>query len=45
MAGTSSWRSRALVVSLLVLFGALLVPVATASVETFHRFEVDATAN
>jgi hypothetical protein len=45
MAGTSTWRSRAFVVALLVLFGALLVPVATAAVETFHRFEVDATAN
>jgi hypothetical protein len=33
------------VVAFLVLVGALLVPVATASVETFHRFEVDATAN
>jgi hypothetical protein len=45
MSSTSSWRSRAFVVAFLVLFGALLVPVATASVETFHRFEVDATAN
>jgi hypothetical protein len=45
MAGTSSWRSRAFVVALFVLFGALLVPVATASVETFHRFEIDAIAN
>jgi hypothetical protein len=45
MAGTSSWRWRAFVVALLVLVGAVLVPVATASVETFHRFEVDATAN
>jgi hypothetical protein len=45
MARTSSWRSRAFVVAFLVLVGALLVPVATASVETFHRFEVDATAN
>jgi hypothetical protein len=45
MARTFSWRSRAFVVALLVLVGALLVPVATASVETFHRFEVDATAN
>jgi hypothetical protein len=33
------------VVAFLVLLGALLVPAATASVETFHRFEVDATAN
>jgi hypothetical protein len=45
MAGTSSWRSRAFVVAFLVLVGALLVPVATASVETFHRFEIDAIAN
>jgi hypothetical protein len=33
------------VVAFLVLVGALLVPVATASVETFHRFEIDAIAN
>jgi hypothetical protein len=45
MARRSSWRSRAFVVAFLVLIGALLVPAATASVETFHRFEVDATAN
>ena len=45
MAGTSSWRSRAFVVALFVFVGALLVPVATASVETLHRFEVDAIAN
>jgi hypothetical protein len=45
MACTSSWRSRAFVVAFLVLVGALLVPVATASVETFHRFEIDAIAN
>ena len=45
MAGTSSWRSRAFVVAFLVLVGALLAPVATASVETFHRFEIDAIAN
>jgi hypothetical protein len=45
MARTSSWRSRSFVVAFLVLVGALLVPVATASLETFHRFEVDATAN
>jgi hypothetical protein len=45
MARTSSWRSRAFVVVFLVLAGALLVPVATASVETFHRFEIDAIAN
>ena len=45
MARTSSWRSRAFVVAFLVLVGALLVPVATASVETFHRFEIDAIAN
>jgi hypothetical protein len=45
MASTSSWRSRAFVVAFLVLVGALLVPAATASVETFHRFEIDAIAN
>jgi hypothetical protein len=45
MARTSSWRSRAFLVALFVLVGALLVPVATASVETFHRFEIDAIAN
>jgi hypothetical protein len=45
MARTSSWRSRAFVVAFLVLVGALLVPVAPASVETFHRFEIDAIAN
>jgi hypothetical protein len=45
MAGTSSWQARAFVVAFLVLVGALLVPVATASVETFHRFEIDAIAN
>jgi hypothetical protein len=45
MARTSSWRSRAFVVALVLLVGVLLVPVATASVETFHRFEIDAIAN
>lgn len=45
MARTSSWRSRAFVVAFVLLVGALLVPVATASVETFHRFEIDAIAN
>jgi hypothetical protein len=34
------------VIALLALLGALAVPAAaTADVETFHRFEVDATAN
>jgi hypothetical protein len=42
----SSWRSRASVIAFVVLLGALAVPVAAmADVETFHRFEVDATAN
>jgi len=39
-------RSRALAIAFLALAAALLVPVsATAATETFHRFEVDATAN
>jgi hypothetical protein len=42
----SSRRSWRYTVSLLALLGALLVPAsAAATVETFHRFEVDATAN
>jgi hypothetical protein len=46
MASTSSLRSRAGVIASLVLLGALLIPAAAkADVETFHRFEVDATAN
>jgi hypothetical protein len=46
MASTSSWRSRASVIAFLALLGALLIPAAAkADVETFHRFEVDATAN
>jgi hypothetical protein len=46
MASKSSWRSRTFLIALLVLLGALAVPAAaTAEVQTFHRFEVDATAN
>ena len=46
MARKSSWRSRTLVIALLVLLGALAVPAAAmADVQTFHRFEVDAIAN
>jgi hypothetical protein len=44
---TTSWRrSPRYAISLLALLGALIVPAsAAATVETFHRFEVDATAN
>jgi len=44
---TTSWRrSHRYAISLLALLGALLAPAtAAATVETFHRFEVDATAN
>lgn len=46
MARKSAWRSRASVIAFLALLGALAVPAAaTADVERFHRFEVDATAN
>lgn len=46
MARTASLRSRTLVIALFALLGALLVPAsASAAVETFHRFEFDATAN
>lgn len=46
MARKSAWRSRTYVIAFLALLGALAVPAAaTADVETFHRFEVDATAN
>jgi hypothetical protein len=46
MAIKSSRRSRALAVAFLALLGALLVPAsASATVETFHRFEAIATAN
>jgi hypothetical protein len=46
MSSKSSWRSRTFLIALLVLLGALAVPTAAmADVETFHRFEVDATAN
>jgi hypothetical protein len=45
MASKSSWRSRTFLIALLVLLGALAIPVAaTAQVQTFHRFEVDAIA-
>jgi hypothetical protein len=46
MSSKSSWRSRTFLIALLVLLGALVIPAAaTADVVTFHRFEVDATAN
>jgi hypothetical protein len=46
MSTTSSWRSRLYAISFLALLGALVVPAAaTAATETFHRFEVNATAN
>jgi hypothetical protein len=46
MPSKSARRSRTFLVALLALLGALAVPTAaTADVVTFHRFEVDATAN
>jgi hypothetical protein len=46
MPSKSSRRSRTFLIALLVLLGALAIPAAaTADVVTFHRFEVDATAN
>jgi len=44
---TTFWRrSRGFAISFLVLLGTLLVPaLATATTETFHRFEAVATAN
>jgi hypothetical protein len=46
MSTTSARRSFRFAISFLALIGALLVPAsAAATVETFHRFEVDATAN
>jgi hypothetical protein len=46
MRGKFAWRSRAFVIAVLVLLGAVAVPAAaTAAVMTFHRFEADATAN
>jgi hypothetical protein len=46
MSSKSSRRSYRYAISFLALVGALLVPAsASAAVETFHRFEVDATAN
>ena len=46
MARKSSWASRTSLIAFLVLLGALVIPTAaTAEVEIFHRFEVDATAN
>jgi hypothetical protein len=46
MSTTSSRRSHRYAISFLALLGALLLPAsAAATVETFHRFEVDATAN
>jgi hypothetical protein len=46
MARKSAWRSRAFVIALLVVLGALAIPAAaTAEVEISHRFEAVATAN
>jgi hypothetical protein len=46
MRTTSFRRSRLYAIVFLAVLGALLVPVsATAAVETFHRFEANATAN
>ncbi|HET7856526.1 MAG TPA: hypothetical protein VFL41_08720 [Gaiellaceae bacterium] len=46
MKGKSSRRLRTYAIAVLVLLGALVIPVAaTAAVETFHRFEAVATAN
>jgi len=46
MPSKSARRSRTFLIALLALLGALAVPAAaTADVVTFHRFEVDATAN
>jgi hypothetical protein len=46
MSSKSARRSRTSLIALLALLGALAVPTAaTADVVTFHRFEVDATAN
>ena len=46
MASTTAWRSRTRMIAFLALLGALVIPAAaTADVETFHRFEFDATAN
>jgi hypothetical protein len=46
MSTKSARRSYRHAISFLALLGALLVPAsAAAAVETFHRFEVDATAN
>src|SRR5262245_16761215 len=45
MNSKSTWRSRTCVIALLALLGALAIPAAaTADVQRFHRFEVDATA-
>ena len=46
MSRPSSRRSRWFAISLLALSGALLLPAtASAAKETFHRFEVEGTAN
>ena len=46
MPSKSARRSRTFLIALLALLGALAIPAAaTADVVTFHRFEVDATAN
>lgn len=46
MTSTLSRRSRRYLIAIIAVLGALVVPAAaTAEVTTFHRFEVDATAN
>jgi hypothetical protein len=46
MSRKATWRSRACAIAFLALLGALAIPAAaSAEVETFHCFEVDATAN
>ena len=45
MAGTSTRGSRLVAISLVALVGALVLPAAAAAQDTFHRFEVVATAN
>jgi hypothetical protein len=43
---TTFLRSRWLAIALIALFGALITPAATAAdKQTFHRFEVEGTAN
>jgi hypothetical protein len=44
MFSTAAARPRALAIALFIFFGLLLVPQARAETETFHRFEVLASA-